>query len=295
MTRNTATHSAAADNPMPAGVVRVACIQTTATPDMAGGLDRIDDAVGQAAAGGAALAMLPEMSAMLAPGPEQRAAAVVEDDHPAVGRFAAIARRHGIWLHCGSLAVATGDAEDDRLANRTLVFDGQGRIAARYDKIHLFDVGDLADGQSYRESDRYRPGDRAVVIDTPAGRMGLSICYDLRFPALYQALATAGATIIAIPSAFTVPTGRAHWHALIRARAIECGAWVMAPAQTGEHYPGRRTYGHSLIVDPWGRVVAEAAEETGETVIFADIDPAAVTDARAKVPSLSNRRDFLAP
>lgn len=275
-------------------ITRVACIQTTATPDMAAGLDRIAGFVADAAGQGARLVMLPEMSAMLAPGPEQRAAALAEAEHPAVAAFARMAREAGIWLHCGSIAVGAPAAGDDRLANRTLVFDQTGAIVARYDKIHLFDVGDLADGQSYRESDRYRPGDQARVIDTPAGRMGLSICYDLRFPHLYQTLADAGAIVLAIPAAFTVPTGRAHWHALMRARAIETGCWVMAPAQAGEHYPGRRTYGHSLIVSPWGEVVAEADGES-EGVILAELDAAAVTAARTKVPSLANRRSFTGP
>ena len=192
----------------------------------------------------------------------------------------------GIYIHIGSLAIKLSA---DRAVNRSFLIDPKGEIAARYDKIHMFDV-DLADGESYRESRNYRPGESAVLADLPWGRLGLTICYDLRFPALYRALAEAGATMLAIPSAFTKQTGEAHWHVLMRARAIENGCFVFAAAQGGKHENGRETYGHSLIVDPWGRIIAEGGTEPG--VVMAEIDPAEVTNARARIPSLQHGRRF---
>jgi deaminated glutathione amidase len=197
-----------------------------------------------------------------------------------------VARKLSIYIHIGSLAVR---ASPEKAANRAFLIDRKGDIAARYDKIHMFDV-DLANGESYRESNSYRPGELGVVADLPWGRLGLSVCYDLRFPALYRALAEAGASFLAIPSAFTKQTGEAHWHVLMRARAIENGCFVFAAAQGGKHEHGRETYGHSLVVDPWGKIIAEGGTEPG--VIFAEIDPAQVAVARGRVPSLLHGRRF---
>jgi predicted amidohydrolase len=189
-----------------------------------------------------------------------------------------------LWLHLGSLALRRPDG---RLANRGFVIDDQGVIRARYDKLHLFDV-DLPTGESWRESAAYEAGEGAVVVDTPIGALGLSICYDLRFPALYQALSAAGATVLAIPAAFTRPTGAAHWHVLMRARAIESAAFVIAAAQTGAHEDGRGTYGHSLVVDPWGEVLIDMGEATG--VGFAELDPDRIAEVRSRIPVIEHRR-----
>jgi predicted amidohydrolase len=188
--------------------------------------------------------------------------------------------------------VRRDDGSDDRLANRSFLIAPDGGIAARYDKIHMFDV-ELEGGESYRESNAFHPGEAAVLASLPWGVLGMTICYDLRFPHLYRALAQAGADFLSIPSAFTVPTGRAHWHVLMRARAIETGCFVFSPAQWGEHAEGRKTYGHSLIVAPWGEILAEADDGTG--FITADVDPVKITESRRKVPSLSHDRPFTAP
>ncbi len=209
-----------------------------------------------------------------------------EEDNAALIHFQRLARELGIWLHIGSMAVRVSA---DKLANRTYVISPDGNIAARYDKIHMFDV-DLPNGESYKESRSYEPGTAAVVVDLPWGRMGLTICYDLRFPYLHRALAKAGAQFIAGPAAFTKTTGEAHWHTLLRARAIETQCFVLAAAQTGLHEIGRATYGHSIIIAPWGETLAEAGTEPG--VVVADIDPAVVADVRSRVPSLSHDRSF---
>jgi predicted amidohydrolase len=209
-----------------------------------------------------------------------------EDKDICLSAFRDLARKHSIFVHIGSLAIKVSP---DKAANRSYLIGKQGEIVAVYDKIHMFDV-DLAGGESYRESRNFRPGESAVIADLPFARFGLSICYDLRFPALYRALAEAGATVLTIPSAFTRQTGEAHWHVLIRARAIENGCFVLAAAQGGKHENGRETFGHSLAVDPWGRILAEGGAEPG--VVIADIDPAEVTAARAKVPSLQHGRRF---
>jgi predicted amidohydrolase len=203
-----------------------------------------------------------------------------------LAEFRGLARALSLYVHVGSLAIKVSP---DKAANRSFLIDPKGEIAARYDKIHMFDV-DLGNGESYRESRSYRPGELAVLADLPWARLGLTICYDLRFPALYRALAEAGASILAIPSAFTRVTGEAHWHALIRARAIENGSYVLAAAQGGLHENGRETYGHSVVVDPWGRVVAEGGVEPG--VVMADIDLSETAKARAKIPSLQHGRRF---
>ncbi|MGA7100622.1 MAG: carbon-nitrogen hydrolase family protein [Pseudolabrys sp.] len=250
----------------------------------------IDDAVrmiGEAKATGADYVLTPEMTNILAAKREQLFAVIAEEESDnALATLRELARQFGIYIHIGSLAIRISH---DRAANRSFLVDPKGDIAARYDKIHMFDV-DLAGGESYRESRNYRPGDSAVLADLPWGRLGLTICYDLRFPALYRALAEAGATMLSIPSAFTKQTGDAHWHVLVRARAIENGCFVFAAAQGGKHENGRDTYGHSLIVDPWGRIIAEGGTEPG--VVMARIDPAEVTKARARIPSLQHGRRF---
>ena len=268
--------------------MRIALYQScTGTNPEANGRDLVN-AVGDAAAAGAQMLFTPEMSGLL-DRDAQRAAKSVrreeEDEVLAACRKAAVSS--GIWLHLGSLAVLTGAGQ---LANRAFVIDPRGEIRARYDKIHLFDV-DLPSGESWRESAIYKGGSEAVIVDgTPVGRLGLTICYDLRFPALFSRLAEAGADLISVPAAFTVPTGRAHWHVLLRARAIEAGLFVVAAAQSGAHEDGRQTFGHSLVVDPWGDVVLDMGEGTG--VAAADIDLAQITDVRRRIPALNHRREI---
>lgn len=208
-----------------------------------------------------------------------------EDQDPGVKRFRALAAELGIWLHIGSLIIKVAD---NRLANRSFLFSPEGEMIATYDKMHLFDV-DLGGGETYRESALYDAGDEALVVNTPIGNLGLSICYDLRFPYLYRALAHAGANILLIPAAFTKPTGEAHWHTLLRARAIETGCYVLAAAQTGLHATGRETFGHSLVVDPWGEIIADAGTATGPLLF--DLDLAKCAEARQKIPSLMHDRD----
>jgi predicted amidohydrolase len=243
--------------------------------------------IGEAKSGGADYVLTPEVTNIMESSREKLFATIVaEENDPTLATLRDLARTLDIHVHVGSLAVKVAP---EKAANRSFLIDRKGNIVARYDKIHMFDV-DLTGGESYRESRSYRPGDMAVVSDLPWGRLGLTICYDLRFPALYRALAEAGASFIAIPSAFTKQTGEAHWHVLMRARAIENGSFVFAAAQGGLHEHGRETFGHSLVVDPWGRVIAEGGSEPG--VIFADVDPAEVSAARARVPSLQHGRRF---
>jgi len=243
--------------------------------------------IGDAKSAGAEYVLTPEMTNILAANREQLFAVAVEEEaDPSLATLREVARKLGIYVHIGSLAIRISP---DRAANRSFLIDPKGDILARYDKIHMFDV-DLAGGESYRESRNYRPGELAVLADLPWGRLGLTVCYDLRFPALYRALAEAGATMLAIPSAFTKQTGEAHWHVLIRSRAIENGCFVFAAAQGGRHENGRDTFGHSLIVDPWGRIIAEGGTEPG--VIVAEINPAEVANARARIPSLQHGRRF---
>jgi predicted amidohydrolase len=244
----------------------------------------------QAKAAGAEFILTPENTSMLEPKrPLLLEKAKAEAEHPAIPAFAALAAELRVWLLIGSMQIKLDAAT---CANRSFLFDDQGRMVARYDKIHMFDV-DLEGGESYRESKTFRSGDRAVVADTPWGRVGLTVCYDVRFAYLYRALAQAGAGFLTVPSAFTVPTGRAHWHTLLRARAIETGSFVFAPAQCGEHAEGRKTYGHSLIVAPWGEILADGGEAPG--VILADIDPTRVDEARRMIPALQHDRRLSAP
>jgi predicted amidohydrolase len=250
-------------------------------------LDGAIKLIGEAKSGGADYVQTPEMTNVLALKREQLFAVIAEEESDkSLAAFRDLARKLGIFLHIGSLAIKL---TAEKAANRSFLIGRDGEILARYDKIHMFDV-DLANGESYRESRNYRPGEIAVVTDLPWGRLGLSVCYDLRFPTLYRALAEAGSSFLAVPSAFTKQTGEAHWHVLMRARAIENGAFVFASAQGGKHENGRETFGHSLIVDPWGRILAEGGTEPG--VIRALIDPAEIAAARARIPSLQHGRRF---
>jgi deaminated glutathione amidase len=244
-------------------------------------------AIEEAAGAGAAYVLTPEMTNIMEVKRERLFANIAEEERdPTLAALREAARRLSIHVHIGSLAIK---ASPEKAVNRSFLIDRRGDVVARYDKIHMFDV-DLANGESYRESRNYRAGDLAVVADLPWGRLGVTVCYDLRFPALYRALAEAGASFFSIPSAFTKQTGEAHWHVLIRARAIENGSYVFAAAQGGKHENGRETFGHSLVVDPWGRIRAEGGTEPG--VILAEIDPAQVAAARARIPSLQHGRRF---
>jgi predicted amidohydrolase len=269
---------------------KVACVQLNAARDIAPNIAAAAALIREARARGARFILTPENTSMIEPNRllllEK---AKPEAEHPGIPAFSALAAELGVWLLIGSMQIKLDAAT---CANRSFLFDDRGRIAARYDKIHMFDV-DLQGGESYRESKTFRPGDRAVVADTPWGRVGLTVCYDLRFAYLYRALAQAGVSFLTVPAAFTVPTGRAHWQTLLRARAIETGSFVFAPAQCGEHAEGRKTYGHSLIVAPWGEILAEAGEAPG--IIDAEIDPAKVEEARRMVSALQHDRRFAAP
>lgn len=266
-------------------MTRIAVLQMTAGIDPAANAGVLERAIAEAAAKGATMLFTPEMSGLIDRDRTRAAAHLVcEGEDPVLARVRAAAAAHGLWVHLGSLAVREADG---RLANRGYVIDDRGDIRARYDKMHLFDV-DLPSGESWRESASYAPGEQAVVVDTPVGRLGLAICYDLRFPALFAALTEAGATILSVPAAFTRPTGAAHWHVLLRARAIEAGVHLVAAAQTGEHQDGRATYGHSLVVGPWGEVLLDMGETAG--LGFAEIDPAQVESVRERLPAIRHRR-----
>lgn len=265
--------------------MKAALLQMTSGIDPAANARTLVEGVEQAKAGGAAMLFTPEMSGLLDRDRDRAAGSLVREESDRV--LAAVreaAAKHGLWVHLGSLAVLR---EDGRLANRGFVIDDMGVIRARYDKMHLFDV-DLPSGESWRESNSYAPGERAVTVATPLGVLGLAICYDLRFPDLFRALSDAGATLLAVPAAFTRPTGAAHWQVLLRARAIEAAAFVIAAAQTGVHADGRATYGHSLVADPWGELLLDMGEPAG--LGFAEIDPARTEAARARVPVLRHRR-----
>ncbi len=246
----------------------------------------LERAIADAKAAGATMLFTPEMSGMLDRDRARAAQSISsEGEDPVLNRIREAAAREGLWVALGSIALDNGDGT---WANRSLVIDAQGAIAARYDKIHMFDV-DLDSGESWRESRTYRAGNEVVTIETPVGKLGLTVCYDLRFPALFEALGRARCDVIAIPAAFTVPTGQAHWHVLQRARAIEASSYVVAAAQVGYHEDGRATYGHGLVVDPWGEVLLDLGGE-GATLGFAEIDTARIAEVRRQVPSLANRR-----
>lgn len=269
--------------------MRAAVFQMTSGIEPADNAELLVGAIAQARSQGADILFAPEMSGQLDGDIARlKARATREEENAVLAAVRAAAREARLWVHVGSLPLRVNDG-DDRLANRSFLIDADGAVRARYDKIHLFDV-DLANGESWRESAVYRPGERAVVAETPWGRLGLAICYDLRFPDLFSALSDSGATIFAVPAAFTVPTGKAHWHTLLRARAIEAGCFVIAAAQVGRHQDGRETFGHSLVVDPWGDVLLDMGEEAG--LALAELDMARLSDVRGRVPALMNRRNI---
>ena len=269
-------------------MTRIALFQSNTGIDPAENGAALVAAIGEAAGGDATMLFSPEMSGLLDRDSRRAAANLrVEEEDQVLAACRAAAKKHGIWVHLGSLAVLVGDG---KVANRGFVIDRNGNIQARYDKIHLFDV-DLPTGESWRESAVYRAGEKSVVVNgTPVGKLGLTICYDLRFPTLFARLAEADADLISVPAAFTVPTGKAHWHTLLRARAIEAGLFVVAAAQVGHHADGRNTFGHSLVIDPWGDVLLDMGEESG--VGFADIDLSRITDVRSRIPALNHRRSI---
>ena len=263
----------------------VACVQTNSGNEVLPNVARVTEQIKDAASRGADLVMLPEVVSLM----DTRSKIMFErSDYEAqdlaLPAFRDLAAELSIWLHAGSLPIKLSDT---KIANRSFLIDPKGRVTSKYDKIHMFDV-DLPGGESYRESKNYQPGEKAVIADLPWGKLGFSVCYDLRFAYLYRALAQAGASFLCVPSAFTRVTGQAHWHVLLRARAIETGCFIFAPAQTGTHANGRETYGHSLIVNPWGEVLADGGEEVG--VISATIDPEEVQAARQRIPSLGHDR-----
>jgi len=267
-------------------MTKIAVLQPNTGIDPAANGERLVAAIGEAARGGATMLFTPEMSGLLDRDTQRASGNLREENEDRVlAACREAARENDIWVYLGSLAVLTGDG---KVANRGFVIDRTGRVQARYDKIHLFDV-DLPTGESWRESAVYRAGERAVVVNgTPVGKLGLTICYDLRFPMLFARIAEADADVIAVPAAFTVPTGKAHWHTLLRARAIEAGLYVVAAAQVGRHEDGRTTFGHSLVVDPWGEVLLDMGEEVG--LGFADIDLSRISEVRSRIPALNHRR-----
>ncbi|KQY77107.1 MULTISPECIES: carbon-nitrogen hydrolase family protein [unclassified Brevundimonas] len=272
----------------------IALIQTRTPASPAASFAHVEPLIREAAAGGAKLILTPEATNFLIRDKDRRDAVLTtHDQDETVARLRDLARELGVWLLIGSAIVRSGHQGDDRAANRSLLIDDRGGIAAAYDKLHVFDV-DLPTGERWRESATIRPGEEAVVADTPWGRLGLTICYDIRFPQLYRALAKAGAVMIAVPAAFTVPTGEAHWETLLRARAIETGCWILAPAQAGAHEDGRRTWGRSTVVAPWGEVAAKLDHDL-PGVLFATLDFDAVDRARAAIPQLAHDREFAGP
>ncbi|MFC7048002.1 carbon-nitrogen hydrolase family protein [Emcibacter nanhaiensis] len=267
----------------------IGLVQMTSSNEVAENVAAAEVFIREAAAGGAQLVMTPECTSLLELGRKALFAKIhVQDEESAVRRFSALAEELGIWLVIGSMPILVGD----KVANRCFVFGPDGVLEQIYDKIHMFDV-DLPNGEQYRESRSYQAGEQAVLADLPWGRMGLTICYDLRFPYLFRKLAQAGATMLSVPAAFTQQTGEAHWHTLLRARAIENGAFVFAPAQTGTHASGRKTYGHSLVIDPWGKILADGGTEPG--VSLAEIDLTLVEAARTNIPSLQHDRPVKDP
>jgi predicted amidohydrolase len=269
----------------------VGLIQMNAGNELLPNVAFIEHQTRRAHAAGAAFVMTPENSTLLgANRADTLAKAQIESEHPGLASARSLARELNLWFLIGTIHVRLG--EDD-CANRSYLIDPAGNVVATYDKIHMFDA-QLPSGEMYRESSVFRPGNRAVIATTPWGRLGMTICYDMRFPSLYVQMAQAGAAMFSVPSSFTVPTGRAHWHVLLRARAIETGCFVFAPAQVGEHAGGRNTYGHSLVISPWGEVLVDAGESQ-PGMITAEIDMAKVDEARGAVPSLKHHRSFEAP
>jgi predicted amidohydrolase len=268
---------------------RIALFQATSGIDPAANADALVAAIQAARDGGAAMLFTPEMSGLIDKDRERMRPKVRgEGDDPVLARVREAAAKAGLWVHLGSLALA--DQASGKLVNRGFVIDSAGEFRARYDKIHLFDV-DLPTGESWRESASFQPGREAIVVrDTPVGTLGLAICYDLRFPALFERLSEAGAEVISVPAAFTVPTGAAHWHLLLRARAVEAGIFTVAAAQGGHHQDGRDTYGHSLVVGPWGEVLLDMEQRNGE-VGFADVDLDRIAEVRSRLPVIAHRRE----
>ena len=276
--------------------MRAALLQITSTDQPPENLRIVTRMIEEAVAGGAGFVLTPEVTNCLSSSRKhQHSVLHHENEDPTLAALRKEAARHGIWLLIGSLGVKTHD-EDERFANRQILIDPQGEIVARYDKIHMFDV-DVTPEETYRESDGYRPGTRAVVAETPFAKIGMTICYDVRFPYLHRRLAKAGAQVLVAPAAFSHVTGAAHWHALLQARAIETGCYVLAPAQTGVHPASvgksRQTYGHSLVVAPWGEILSDAGTDVG--VSYVDLDLEKVSQARRQVPSLSHDREFDGP
>lgn len=268
-------------------MVKAACVQMSSGPDIEENLKTAEGLVREAAGQGAQFVALPENACHIRfPAVEKLDSALPEDKHPGIPFFSNLSKELGVYLLVGSMAIKI---EGDKLLNRSFLFSDDGSLAAVYDKIHLFDV-DLPNGETYKESDVMQPGDKAVIAKTPWGGLGMSICYDLRFAYLYRDLAQNGAQIMAVPAAFTVPTGKAHWATLLRARAIETGSFLLAPAQTGEHEGGRKTWGHSMIINPWGEVLAEMGEETG--FITAGLNLKEVHKARQAIPALKHDRPY---
>lgn len=267
--------------------MRIAVLQMTSGIDPVTNAATMVAAIGEAASGGATMIFTPEMSGLIDRDRERARDAVrTESEDMVLAAVRRAAADQKIWVHIGSLAIDAGRG-DGKFVNRAFVIDPHGEIVGRYDKIHLFDV-DLTTGESWRESNVYVAGDAAAVSETEVGKLGLSICYDLRFPALYTALSDAGAVVMAIPAAFTVPTGQAHWHVLMRARAIENACFVIAAAQTGHHEDGRETYGHSLVIGPWGDILLDMGTAAG--IGFCDIDLGQVADVRGRIPVIAHRR-----
>lgn len=273
-------------------MLKISCLQLTSSDDIWNNIAKINELVAKSASQGAQFVCTPENSFLMEK-PDTERILYTQNEHPAIRATAEMARKNRVWLLIGSIAIADDRIQitgDRKSYNRSFLFNPEGEIAAQYDKIHLFDV-EIDDGQTYRESTKIIPGNKVVLATTPWCKLGMTICYDLRFPQLYRSLAKAGAGIITVPAAFTRVTGAAHWHVLLRARAIETGCFIIAPAQTGTHAGGRKTYGHSLIIDPWGRILADAGAKQG--IITADIDLAEVAITRAKLPTLQHDREFI--
>ncbi len=271
--------------------LKVACVQLTSTTDISENIQISSELIREAHSQGTQLISLPEVVNLVQRSRRKSAEVVrTEDEETSLRAYRELAAELGVWLHIGSLVIKL--INEERNVNRSFLIDDKGAIAATYDKIHMFDV-DLENGVSFRESKAFRPGDRAVVAETPWGGVGMTVCYDVRFAYLYRALAKAGANILMVPAAFTRQTGQAHWHILLQARAIETGCFVVASAQCGDHEDGRETYGHSLIVAPWGEILADGGEEP--CIVMADLDFTKIDKARGMVPALSHDRDFAPP
>ncbi|MDB2415139.1 carbon-nitrogen hydrolase family protein [Rickettsiales bacterium] len=269
-------------------MLKVSCIQINSQNNMAQNIDKICSYIKEAAKNGAEFITLPENAALMPANEEESIkAAISMEDHPALSAFKSAAKDLNIWLLVGSIAVKHENS--NKMANRSFLISPKGEVAAYYDKIHLFDV-DIENGESHKESSRYEAGEKAVIAKLPFANIGMTICYDLRFPHLYRDLAKKGANIICVPAAFTKKTGEAHWHTLLKARAIETGCFIIAPAQTGTHPANRKTFGHSLIIDPWGKIISEAG--TGEEIIYAQIDLKMVEKIRKQLPTINHDRKY---